>query len=48
MAAKKISLAITGMNYTLEYIKYIILNGNNISQYYYFEQINAALLRLRI
>ncbi len=48
MAAKKNCFAITGINYTLEYIKYIILNGNNISQYYYFEQINAALLRLRV
>ncbi len=42
----KIQLYITEINYILKYItiKKVILNRNNISQYYRFYQIIAALL----
>ncbi len=41
----KIQCCITGINYILKYIKIdtVILNSNNISQYY--SQINAALVK---
>ncbi len=32
----KFSFAIIGINYTLKYIKTVIMHCNNISEYYYF------------
>ncbi len=46
----KIQLYVTGIKYVLKY-KTVVLNCNNISQYYYFYcicyQINAASVSIR-